>query len=49
MRALLTTGLDIAGIAAVTAGAALIAVPAGLIVGGVMVLLLSWRLTAGDD
>lgn len=41
----LTTVLDLAGIVAVTTGVALIAVPAGVITGGVLLLVLSWRLS----
>lgn len=38
MRAALTTALEIAGMAAITAGAAMIWLPVGLIVGGLCLL-----------
>ena len=41
----LTTALDLIGVAAVVTGVALIFVPAAVILGGVAVLLISWRLT----
>jgi hypothetical protein len=45
-RRALTTALDLLAIGAVTAGCLLIFVPAGLIVGGLLAGVLSWRLSA---
>ena len=42
MKALLTTVLDVLGIALVVAGVALLSIPAAFIVAGVALLLVSW-------
>jgi len=44
MRALLTTVLEVLGIAAVAAGFALVSVPAGVIAAGLGLVLIGWRL-----
>lgn len=44
MRNIITTALEIASIAAIVVGAALVSVTAGWIVGGLAGLVLSWRL-----
>lgn len=44
MRALLTTCLEITGMATITAGCALIAPVLGLIVAGAALILIGWRL-----
>ena len=41
--------LQVAGIVAITVGAALVALPAGLIVGGVLVILLGLAMERGGD
>lgn len=43
MRSKVTTVLDLAGVAAVTAGVALWSVPAALVTFGLALLLISWR------
>ena len=42
MKALLTTVLDVLGIALVVAGVALLSIPAAFIVAGLALLLVSW-------
>lgn len=51
MREKLTTALELAGCASVTAGAALIDVSAGLITGGVLAVAVGvlWSLPSGVD
>lgn len=44
VRAIVTTGLEVAGIGAITAGSAAIYHPLGLIVGGLGLILVGWRL-----
>lgn len=46
MSRILTTLLDLAGVAAVVAGVYLVSLPAALIVGGVAALAISWRASA---
>jgi hypothetical protein len=46
MRRIVTTVLDLSGIASVVAGVALLSVPAAFIVGGVGLLAVSWRAAA---
>jgi hypothetical protein len=41
----LTTALDLSGLAAIVAGVALLSVPAAFVVGGLLLLALSWRLS----
>jgi hypothetical protein len=44
MRALLTTTIEVLGIAAIAAGFTLIALPAGLIAAGLGMVIIGWRL-----
>lgn len=44
-RAAATTALDLAGLALIVAGVALIFVPAAVILGGVGLLVVSWRVS----
>lgn len=48
-RSLVTTALDVAATALITAGAALIYVPSAFIVAGIGVLAVSYRLTASIE
>ena len=46
MRVVLTSILDVLGLALVVAGVALLSIPAAFIVGGLGLVLVSWRLTS---
>ena len=48
MRDVVTTILEVAGFATVTVGVFLVAVPAGLMVAGLSLLLVGWLAGRGD-
>jgi hypothetical protein len=49
MRNALTTAVEVVGAVAITAGAAMVAVPAGLVVGGVFAIVAGYLFAEADS